>query len=206
MQRYTTLLVSMIALLLAGPLACGPKCPEIKQAMSESELAEDDANRVNAFVGRRKAVMQEAGGGDKNPLEMQRLKFSVTAYELAIQIQIRIIELASNSDLYQENLDTIDEARCFFDDILAEKLINKEDVSVSDRIGKKIQEKHVLFGRLFKNEGAPSSYELKEFYEKGIKLKKPAAEEDEDDEDDEDEEEEEDEGEGDEDDELDDDF
>ena len=101
---------------------------------------------------------------------MERIKFSVTAYELAIQMQLRIIELASSSDLYDANLEEINDTRCLLDELLAPKKINKDDLTVSDRMGKDIQERFSLFKKLFGKEGAVSNYELKEYYQKGIKV------------------------------------
>ncbi len=152
-------------------LACGPKCPEVKTAMSTSEMVKDDATRVNEFVARRKAIMDEARTGENSSFEVERFKFSVTAYELAIQLQLRIIELAASSENYEANIDEITEIRCFFDKIIDKNPIEKGKATLSDSKGKKIQEKFALFKQLFNKEGEASKYELKQFYEKGIKVK-----------------------------------
>ncbi|MCP4604097.1 MAG: hypothetical protein GY847_26840 [Proteobacteria bacterium] len=178
MRRHTGLPILILVFCLTGPLACGPKCPEAKSALSESELTNDDATRLNEFVERRKTLMDQGRTGENSTFEIERLKFSVTAYELAIQLQLRIIGLAESSSLYRTNIDEINETRCFLDEIIEGKIVKnivkKGDVTVSDSTGKKIREKHALFKQLFNKEGEFSGYELKQYYQKGIEIKPPA--------------------------------
>jgi len=176
MRRHTILYATFLGLFLSTSIACGPSCPKVKSAMNDKQLANDDASRVNEFVERRKTLMDQARGGDVDPFTLQRIKFSVTAYELAIQIQVRIIELAASSDMYKTNIDEINATRCLLDDVLKERLINKEDVTVSDTTGREIQERHVLFKQIFGKEGEASKYDLEQYYKSGIKLKKEATE------------------------------
>ncbi|MCP4679288.1 MAG: hypothetical protein GY854_28130 [Deltaproteobacteria bacterium] len=188
MRQQSGLIV--LTLCAALQFACGPKCPEVKTAMSESEMVNDDATRVNEFVARRKAIMDDAKTGDNNTFEVERIKFSVTAYELAIQLQLRIIELAASSEQYEANIDQMTETRCFFDKIIEKNPVEKGKATLSDSEGKKIQEKFALFKQLFSKEGEVSKYELKQFYQKGIKVKsKPKSDSDEDSDGDEDKEE-----------------
>lgn len=176
MQRQKAVITSILAFFLASPLACGPKCPEAKSAMSETEMVKDDATRINGFVERRKSLVAGDDDGGYDTFELQRVKFSVTAYELAIQIQLRIIKLAESSELYEKNIDTIMKTRCFLDEILKANLINKDSKVLSDRQGKDIQEKHVLFKKLFGKNGEPSKYELKDCYESGIEIQEEEGE------------------------------
>ncbi len=187
MRKQNVTLLVMATIILSSHLACGPKCPEVKSAMSESELTDDDATRVNEFVTRRKALMEEAREGEKSSFELERLKFSVTAYEMAIQLQLRIIELASTSELYEANIDEITDTRCLLDEVLEEKVVKKDDYSITDGVGKEIQQKHALFRKLFGKDGEVSGYELKQYFEKGIKVKKKPDGEDNDEDEDEDE-------------------
>ncbi len=172
-------LVLALVFCLASPLACGPSCPEAKTAMSESDLKDEDATRVNEFVSRRKKIMEEAQQGEPDTFKLERYKFTVTAYELAIQTQLRIINLADSSPLYKENIEEITETRCFLDKVLKDKFLKKEDITISDMTGKKIQEKHDLFSLLFGKEGRVSGRDLKDYYKTGVKLKpKPQSEDD----------------------------
>ena len=68
-------------------LACGPSCPEVKGALDEETIIGEDVARVNAFVEKRKAAIAEAKSGQVETFPMQRLKFSVTADEMAVWVQ-----------------------------------------------------------------------------------------------------------------------
>jgi hypothetical protein len=177
MQRQTALLVLMVGLFSILCFSCGPSCPETKTAMSKNDLAKDDASRVNELVACRKSLMEEATSGERDKFAMERIKFSVTAYELAIQMQLRIIELASSSSLYDANIEEIQETRCMLDNLLEKKAIKKEDLTMSDIKGRSIQKRFALFRKLFGKEGETSNYELKEYFQKGIKVEAKAEEE-----------------------------
>lgn len=146
--------------------ACGPSCPEVKAALDEDEAMAGDVARVNALVDKRDSTMIEAGQGDHDQFHMQRLKFSVTAYELAVEIQVRIIKISpryENSDLYEEQADLINEIRCELDELIAE-----EGHEISDRVGRDIQARHKQLGSVLHKEGRVSDSELKKYLEEGI--------------------------------------
>lgn len=174
MNRQTIVATMVLLASLFVSMSCGSRCIEMKSTLSKEEVAEEDAARVNEFVARRKAIMADATNKDYTSIEIERFQFSVTAYEQAIQIQLRIIELAASSDLYDAHIEDITAARCLLEDILRAKLLKKEDITLSDKQGKSIADRYALFKQIFEDEGQPSKYSLKEYYENGIKLKSQA--------------------------------
>jgi hypothetical protein len=145
---------------------CGPSCPEVKAALDEDEAMAGDVARVNALVDKRESAVIEAGGGDHDQFEMQRLKFSVTAFELAIEIQVRIIKISpryEDSDLYEQQAELINEIRCELDELIA-----LDGHEISDRLGRDIQALHKQLATLLRKEGQVSDSELKTYYEEGI--------------------------------------
>lgn len=146
--------------------ACGPSCPEVKAALDEDEAMAGDVARVNALVDKRDGAMAEAGQGEHDQFHMQRLKFSVTAFELAVEIQVRIIKISpryENSDLYEQHADFINEIRCEIDELIA-----TDGHEVSDRVGKAIQARHKQLGSLLRKEGQISGSELDTYLSEGI--------------------------------------
>lgn len=150
----------------ASLTACGPSCPEVKAALDEDEAMAGDVARVNALVGKRDSAMAEAGQGEHDQFHMQRLKFSVTAFELAVEIQVRIIKISpryENSDLYEQQADLINEIRCEIDDLIA-----IDGHEVSDRVGKEIQLRHKQLGSVLRKAGQVSGSELETYLSEGI--------------------------------------
>lgn len=158
-----------------GALCCGPACPEVLSGLDEAELMAGDVARVNDLVARRKAAVAEAEGGDLDTFAMDRIKFSVTAYELAIGDQLRIIKLSprhGDSALYGDNRELVDMVRCNID-----ALLEREGHTVIDSEGRDVQRLHAQVKRVFRKEGETKGPELETYLEEGI----PSAPEDEDD-------------------------
>ena len=168
MHRGVAILIASYLLSAVISTGCGPKCPEVKTAMSDKELKDDDASRVNKMVDRRKKLMEKAESQQLATFDLERLQFSVTAYEMAIQLQLRIIELAAGGESYAQNLAEINDTRCMMDDILQAKLLKPDDYTLNDTTGKKIQEKYNLFKSLFGKEGEIPVYELESYYDNGL--------------------------------------
>lgn len=147
--------------------SCGPKCPEVKSALAEDEVTKEDVSRVNVLVEKRKEAMAEAEKGEGASVPVSKLKFSVTAYELAIEAQARVIHLSPNfdaSDLWAANRALFDDMRCYFDGLVAEDA----PLVISDSVGRDIQRWSQKIADLLKTQGKLSSYELRETFEKGI--------------------------------------
>jgi hypothetical protein len=165
----TKVLVSIIGSVLLGSVifaACGPSCPEVKASLDEEEAMAGDVARVNALVDKRDMAMAEAGQGDHDQFHLQRLKFSVTAFELAVELQLRIIKISpryEDSDLYEQHMDLFNDIRCEIDDFVA-----MDGHEVSDRIGRAIQERHKQVGALLRKEGQVSNSELQTYLSEGI--------------------------------------
>jgi hypothetical protein len=165
----TQTLGSTLGLVLLGTTlvaACGPSCPEVKDSLDEEEAMAGDVARVNALVDKRDSAMAEAGQGDHDQFYLQRLKFSVTAFELAVELQVRIIKISpryENSDLYDEHVGLFNEIRCEIDD-----LVGMDGHEVSDRIGRAVQERHKQVGALLRKEGQVSGSELQTYLSEGI--------------------------------------
>jgi hypothetical protein len=133
---------------------------------TEKEIMAGDVARVNEFVARRKAAVEEAQKGGHDTFTMERLKFSVTAGELAVQVGLRIIKLSpthENSDLYRTNLALVNEVRCGLDELLEE-----DGYLFSDGAGDRIQTYHAQFRKVFRGEGEFSDFQLKTYYAEGI--------------------------------------
>lgn len=152
--------------------ACGPSCPEAKSAMKEKKLISDDSARIDKLVERRKAVIEKAQAGESDAFEMERLKFSVTAYELAIEIQLMIFKISPGgsepSALYGRNIKEINETRCFLDELVGKNLLRMKRLQVSDPVGKEIQERYDRLQTLFQGEADIPKIALKKYFEQGM--------------------------------------
>lgn len=147
-------------------LACGPSCPEVKGALDEETIIGEDVARVNAFVEKRKAAIAEAKSGQVETFPMQRLKFSVTAYEMAVWVQARIIKISprfEDSPKYKEYESTINKIRCYLD-----KLVADPEHTVSDVTGKKLQNHKARIDSLLLREGTLTKSEFASYLEEGI--------------------------------------
>jgi len=161
-----TLQLTQLALAVLLFSACGPKCPETKLALDEETATSEDVARVNAFVKKRKEAIKEAETGPSDTFRLRRLKFSVTAYEQAIETQARIIKISPNFDnspKYKKHRDIISEIRCFYDQV-AEDL----DYVVSDGDGKQIRQYHDLISNILRKDGELMKPELQDYIDQGI--------------------------------------
>jgi hypothetical protein len=154
-----------LAALVGLLLGCGPSCPEVKAALDATAAITGDVTRVNELVGKRKAAVAEAerGGGT---FQMQRLKFSVTAFELAIATQARIIKASprfEDAPSYRENAEAINGFRCYLD-----KLLARDGHLVSDGVGETLRAYKAELERLLDRDGTVSPAELRAYYEEGI--------------------------------------
>ena len=170
MLHKTVLYGATLAWCLTSVWACGPKCPEIKSAMSQEEIENDDTARINGLVKRRKAVIAEAEKGQQPSLTMERFRFSVTAYEQAIELQLRISELMGTSAQYAQHSKELTDMRCTLDAIIEQRNLEDGDVVLSDREGRDIQQLAARLGELFGGEGKIRAQDLKTYYEQGIGL------------------------------------
>ncbi len=156
------LTVGIVALFLA----CGPTCPEIKGALDEEAIIGEDVARVNALVEKRKAAIAEAKSGQIETFPLQRLKFSVTAWEMAVWVQARIIKISprfEDSPKYVEYASIINKIRCYLD-----KLVADPEHTVSDVTGKKLQAHKTRIDTLFRREGTITKSEFASYLEEGI--------------------------------------
>ena len=169
------IIISLLALAVAHCLTgCGPKCLEVKTAMSAEELEYDDAMRVNKLVDlRQRTVASAENDSDMNTFALEDHKFSVTAYELAAETMLRVINLESSGNpLYEEHRERIDAARCDLDKILEMK---EEEFLLGKASGRDIQAMHAGLKALFRKEGEVSRYQLKDTLKDGLKAKRPAS-------------------------------
>ncbi len=187
-----TIVVLMVGLLgLVSLTGCGPKCTETLSKKTPDAMARDDVERVNAYVEARKAAIATAKEGSS--LDIEKAKFTVTACELAIQIQMQIINLAKEGgDVYDESLKQINDARCFLDEVLDKKgtvvgLKIGKGVYIKKGKGQEIRDLQASFEEQFGKEGRPRSRELEDAYNNGLKppkVKKKGEKDDDDDDED----------------------
>lgn len=158
------------ALVLALAAACGPKCPEVKAKFDDVQITTEDVARVNRLVEKRKAAIAEASAPGKGTFAIDRLRFSVTGYELAIETQLRVIKISpkfDNSPLYKEYRPLFDEMRCFFDTLVAEP----EKHVLADAEGRDIRRWSERVGAVLRKEGRLGPGELAGYLEEGIRDK-----------------------------------
>lgn len=153
--------------------ACGPKCPAVLEKKTPDVMARDDVLRVNAYVEARKAAIAAAKEG--NQYDVERAQFTVTACQLAVEIQMRIINLAeAGGASYEENSKGINKARCLLDEILEKKgkvvgLKIGKGIFIKKGKGGEIQKIHAAFEDKFGKEGRPRNSEIEMVLEKGMK-------------------------------------
>jgi hypothetical protein len=170
LRTIVVLAFTLVGLTVA--VACGPKCPEVLSKKTPDVMARDDALRVNAYVEARKAAIAEAKEG--NALDVEKAQFTVTACELAIQIQMRIIALAEEGGaLYDDNLKELNDTRCFLDEILEKRgkvvgLKIGKGVYIKQGKGQEIQDTHAAMEEKYGKIGRPRQRELEDVYEKGM--------------------------------------
>jgi hypothetical protein len=165
--RLVVIAVSMLAASIGGPAACAPKCPKIKAALDDVQITSEDVGRINAFVAKRKAAIAEAAAGDQDTFSMEKLRFSVTGYELAVETQLRVVKISpkfDDSPLYKEYRGVFDAMRCDFDALSEEP----ERHRISDADGSMIRAWSQRVGAILRSEGRLTSGELNGYLEEGI--------------------------------------
>jgi hypothetical protein len=146
--------------------ACGPSCPEIKASLGADETMSEDVARVNALVHKRKDAIAEASSGGLDSFKLARLKFSVTAYEKAIETQVIIIKLSpsyNDSKLYEELAPMIADIRCALD-----SMAQAPEHTVSDKAGKIVGQYASRMDLMAGKECAVTSAERTDYFENGI--------------------------------------
>ena len=165
--------VIAIALLLPG-LGCGPNCQKLLSTKKPEDIAKEDTARINGLVERRKAAMETAKDGNQYVIE--DAKQTVTACEMAVEFQYRIIKLQEEGNpIIEKNIGKINEARCFLDDVLESKgkLIGTgKGALISGSNARKIRAYHEELGGIFGIEGTVSERRLVTIYEEGLKIDK----------------------------------
>lgn len=166
-------IIFFIALLLPG-LGCGPNCQKIMSTKKPEDIAKEDTARINGLVERRKAAMETAK--DANQYVIEEAKQTVTACEMAIEFQYRIITLQEGgSPLVQDNIKKVNDARCFLDEVLLSKgkLIGAgKGALISGSNARQIRAYLEEFNSLFGTEGTVSERRLVNIYENGLKAAK----------------------------------
>ncbi len=146
--------------------ACGPTCPEVKGALDDETIIGEDVARVNALVEKRKAAIAEASSGQMETFPLQRLQFSVTAYEMAVWVQVRIIKISpkfEDSSVYKKYASIINQIRCDLD-----KVLEDPEHTVSDVTGRDLQRHKTRIDTMLRREGALTKTEFSSYLEDGI--------------------------------------
>jgi hypothetical protein len=165
--RLVFIAAAALAASIGGPAACIPKCQKLKAALDDVKITSEDVVRINSLVAKRKAAIAEAADGDQDTFSLEKLRFSVTGYELAVETMLRIIKISpkfDNSPLYKEYRKLFDAMRCDFD-ALAE---DPETHKISDAEGSMIRAWSQRVGAILRNEGKLSHGELNGYLEEGI--------------------------------------
>jgi hypothetical protein len=147
--------------------SCGPKCPEVKSSLGEDDVTKEDISRVNLLVAKRKEAMADAAAGENATVPISKLQFSVTAYELAIEAELRVIQISpkfEGSELWAKNRVLFDDMRCYFDGLVAADTPHV----ISDPVGRDIQQWSQKVAEILKTQGTVSDYDLREYLEKGM--------------------------------------
>jgi len=146
--------------------ACRPSCPETLDTYSGLELHNSDIMRVNRLVLLRKAAMEEIESTQNDPFRVRRLKFSVTAFEIAIETQVCIIILTteySDRDEVVNNSSRLSEVRC-----IIEEIASKEDCEVKDSEGLELQKTKKEMQKTYGRMARPRKRTLKKVFAKGL--------------------------------------
>lgn len=161
----------------AAQTGCGPSCAKVIATKSPEDLNYEDAVRINDFVKRRQAAMQEAEGAGVYTVE--DAKKTVTACEFAVHMLVRIRNLFEEGNpLYEQNLEEINDTRCFLDEVLISKgkLVGKgKGAFLSTGSCDDIRVRYKKFEKLFGDKGTLSERAVNDIYKKGVKAKKNEA-------------------------------
>ena len=111
-------------------------------------------------------LIAEASSGQMETFPLQRLKFSVTAYEMAVWVQARIIKISprfEDSPAYKDYASIINKIRCDLD-----KVLEDPEHTVSDVTGRKLQGHKTRIDSLLRREGNLTKTEFSSYLEEGI--------------------------------------
>jgi len=173
--RLVVIAVAVLAASIGGPAACTPKCQKLKAALDDIKITSEDVVRINRFVEKRKAAIAEGAEGEHDTFSLEKLRFSVTGYELAVETQLRVVRISpkfDNSPLYKEYRKVFDAMRCDFDGVAEEPERHK----ISDADGAMIRRWSQRIGAILRNEGKLTSGELNGYLAEGIVDKAEEAE------------------------------
>jgi len=174
--RPVVIAVAVLAASIGGLAACTPKCPKLKAALDEVQTTSEDVVRINRLVEKRKAAIAEAAEGEHDTFSLEKLRFSVTGYELAVETQLRVVKISpkfDDSPLYKEYRSVFDAMRCDLDALAEEPERHK----ISDADGSLIRRWSQRIGAILRNEGKLTQGELNGYLEEGIIDKKDEGEE-----------------------------
>lgn len=172
MTRYALLWVWAVGMVSVASMntSCGPSCADTLRTYSEFDLYNSDVSRVNRLVTLRKMAMDDAENETSSPLRLERIKFSVTAIELAIEIQVQAMILSSEhaeDETVAKMGGRFTEIRC-----LVEEYAAQEEYDVSDSRGKTLLDTKQELKSAFGKTGLPSRRNLERIFAKGLDPKK----------------------------------
>jgi hypothetical protein len=148
--------------------SCASKCPKVKAALNPVQITGEDVARINRLVEKRKAAIADAAAQGHDTFSLDKLRFSVTGYELAVETQLRIVKISpkfDNSPLYEEYRAVFDAMRCDFDTLIEEP----DEHTISDTEGRAIQRWSQRIRAILRKEGELSQGELNDYLEEGIR-------------------------------------
>ena len=160
-------LVALLAPFAVLTACAATKCPKTKAALDDVHTTGEDVARINRLVDKRKAAIAEADAGGHDTFALEKLRFSVTGYELAVETQLRIVRISpkfDDSPLYGEYRGVFDAMRCDFDALVGDP----EDHSVSEAEGSMIQRWSQRVSAILRKEGKLTVGELNDYLEEGI--------------------------------------
>lgn len=160
--------VAACAPLGAGLAGCAPKCEKVKAALDDVQTTSEDVVMINALVDKRKAAVADASAGEHDTFALEKLRFSVTGYELAAETLLRVVKISpkfDNSPLYKEYRGLFDEMRCDFAALVGDP----ESHRITDAQGGMIQRWGRRVAAVLRNEGRLSHSELNGYLESGIR-------------------------------------
>ena len=162
-----TVLVALLAPFAVLSACAATKCPKAKAALDDVQTTGEDVVRINLLVDKRKAAMAEAAAGGHDTFDLEKMRFSVTGYKLAVETQLRIVRISpkfDDSPLYVEYRAVFDAMRCDFDALV----VDPEDHSISGAEGSMIQRWSQRVSAILRKEGRLTVGELNDYLEEGI--------------------------------------
>jgi hypothetical protein len=165
--RLIVVAAAVLAASIGGSVACTPRCQKLKAALDDVRITSEDVARINSLVAKRKAAIAEAAEGEQDTFSLEKLQFSVTGYELAVETQLRVVKISpkfDNSPLYEEYRNVFDAMRCDLDALAEDPGRHK----ISNAEGSEIRAWSQRVGAILRNEGKLSPGELSGYLEEGI--------------------------------------